>query len=112
MKNTFFFLLGFAIMSYTAHAQWARLDLPSGQYQDIFFSTEKTGFLVGDSGMILKTIDDGVTWRKIEIETNAHLKSVHFPSENVGYIVGDSVFLKTADRGKRGRCKEKGNFGE
>jgi photosystem II stability/assembly factor-like uncharacterized protein len=84
----------------SAHAQWMRLDLPSGNYRDIFFPAEKTGFLVGDSGMVLKTVDDGVTWRKIEVGIKSNLKSVHFPSAKVGYIVGDSTFLKTVDGGE------------
>ncbi|MES2767230.1 MAG: YCF48-related protein [Bacteroidota bacterium] len=100
MKKILFAALVFILSGMAAHAQWTRLDLPSGSYRDIFFSAEKTGFLVGDSGMVLKTMDDGVTWRKIDVGVKSNLKSVHFPSANVGYIAGDSVVLKTMDGGE------------
>ncbi|MES2767229.1 MAG: YCF48-related protein [Bacteroidota bacterium] len=95
-------LLGFLLLitSLSAEAQWVRLDLPPGTYRDIHFSTQKTGFLVGDAGMVLKTVDDGVTWQKIDVGIKSNFKSVHFPTAKVGYIAADSVVVKTIDGGE------------
>ncbi|MES2767228.1 MAG: YCF48-related protein [Bacteroidota bacterium] len=110
MKKLLTAIIVFVCCTFVSEAQWTRLDLPSGNYCDIFFSAEKTGFLVGDSGMVLKTVDDGVTWRKIDVGIKSNLKSVHFPSANVGYIVGDSAFLKTVDGGERWEVQKDSNF--
>lgn len=63
------------------------------------------GYIVGDNGTILKSIDQGMTWS--DISTNAYiltkknqkderinLTSLHFINENKGFIIGEKNLLK------------------
>jgi len=70
-----------------------------------------TGFVVGDSGTILRTTDGGMTWVKLNSGVSALLYAVHFPQDNtIGYAVGgwwgdwpssdSGVILKTTDMGE------------
>ncbi len=59
-----------------------------------------TGYIVGDSGIILKTTDSGSTWRFCRSGTGDNLYSVHFVSRDTGYAVGaNGVILRTTDGG-------------
>ncbi len=58
------------------------------------------GFAVGDGGTILKTIDVGLTWAKLQSTTTANLHGVYFVDPAKGFAVGDSgILLATSDSG-------------
>jgi hypothetical protein len=65
----------------------------------------QTGYVVGESGTILKTTNGGVTWTIQNSGTTYHLKSVHFPSNGqTGYVLGGyyvmtGIILKTTNGG-------------
>lgn len=62
----------------------------------IDFLNDNKGFIVGDDGVMLKTVDAGETW--IEMPGFGYtLFSVNFPDMNTGYAVGPSIILKTTD---------------
>jgi photosystem II stability/assembly factor-like uncharacterized protein len=66
----------------------------------IYFTDINTGYAVGDSGAILKTINGGATWIKDSSGTTIPLTSVYFPDANVGYAVGWwGIILKTVNAG-------------
>lgn len=64
------------------------------------FATYVHGVIVGDSGLIATTYDQGGTWTRVEGSTVERLRSVAFADETVGIAVGDNAtILRTADGG-------------
>lgn len=58
------------------------------------------GYVVGDSGIIMKTTDGGFNWIRQSSGTTLSLNSVFFTDINTGYAVGDSgLIIKTTDGG-------------
>jgi|GEM_PF-5082529 len=67
---------------------------------DMHFPHESIGYTVGKSGHILKTIDNGDTWTKIDAENiQEDLTSVFFVDKDTGYVSGSYVGYKTSDGG-------------
>lgn len=66
-----------------------------------FASGASTGYAVGNSGVILKTVDGGLNWTRQSSGTKNALLSVHFPVDaSTGYASGWSgTILKTTDGG-------------
>lgn len=64
-------------------------------------SGTSTGYVVGNSGVILKTTDGGLNWTRKSSGMNNALLSVHFPVDaSTGYASGWSgTVLKTTDGG-------------
>jgi photosystem II stability/assembly factor-like uncharacterized protein len=59
-----------------------------------------TGFVVGDTGTILKSTDAGGTWTPLTSGTSNALHGVYFLDPNEGVAVGDSgTILRTTDGG-------------
>ena len=80
----------------------------------IHFVNEKTGWVVGEEGLISKTTDGGTTWVNQNSGTEAQLKSVFFIDENNGWAVGqhysDKAIYKTTDGGINWRELSTGLF--
>src|SRR4029450_12530441 len=58
------------------------------------------GFVVGDSGTILKTTDAGATWAPLVSGTTTTLHGVYFLDANEGVAVGEQgLILRTTDGG-------------
>ncbi len=74
--------------------------ITNGQYPDIQkidFPTNEIGYACGKN-FILKTIDGGETWNKIDVDYD--FKTLDFPTELIGYAAGkDSTICKTIDGG-------------
>ena len=61
---------------------------------------ENTGYVAGEGGIILKTVDGGTNWTSLSSGTSNSLYSIYFPGANVGYAVGSGgTILKTSDNG-------------
>jgi photosystem II stability/assembly factor-like uncharacterized protein len=59
-----------------------------------------TAISVGELGYIIKTIDQGVTWQKLDAQTTNTINDVSFTSEQTGWIAGNlGVIKKTTDGG-------------
>ncbi|HPS62547.1 MAG TPA: YCF48-related protein, partial [Bacteroidales bacterium] len=82
--------------------QWQWLNpKPTGSYlRDICFTGPATGYIVGDYGTILKTLDGGLTWHLKESGTQAHLNSVFFINQTKGFAVSYGTILKTTNSGE------------
>ena len=65
----------------------------------VYFTDTSTGYVVGGSGIILKTINGGTTWTALTSITNNDLISVYFTDTNTGYAVGAYTIVKTIDGG-------------
>ncbi|MCB0259603.1 MAG: hypothetical protein KDE62_07780, partial [Calditrichaeota bacterium] len=60
----------------------------------------ETGFAVGWSGRILKTVNGGANWTTLTSPTSAYLYDIDFINSEMGMIVGwDGTCLGTADGG-------------
>lgn len=66
---------------------------------DISFGSNTTGFVVGDSGVVLKTTNTGYNWNSINANTNLNLISTYFINSDTGFIVCARKVLKTSDGG-------------
>ena len=91
------------LASTSVYADWSILN--SGTSNDLkavdFPVDENTGFVVGNSGTILKTIDAGNSWSVSKSQTNSHLLDVDFIDNFTGYASGiNGILLKTYDGGQ------------
>lgn len=66
----------------------------------VHFVNEKTGWAVGNTGVILSTTDAGKTWTPQESGTTEMFNSVYFANKTTGWAVGNKgVNLSTTDAG-------------
>ncbi len=108
MKKFYFFFLALIIMN-GAMAQWIPQNSGTTKnLRSVHFTDANTGYAVGDSGTILKTINGGSNWEIQSSGITYDLHSVYFPSVSIGYAVGGAsiggvggfgVILKTIDGG-------------
>ena len=70
--------------------QWQNLNFPQNKnINDVSFNEKEIAFVVGDSGMFLKTKDNGATWQSIDSKTASNLQSIFFIGQT-GYLAGNS----------------------
>jgi photosystem II stability/assembly factor-like uncharacterized protein len=81
-------------------AQWVQQNSGTTKgLNSVYFTDMNTGYAVGDSGTILKTIDGGSNWEIQSSGITYGIISVHFPSTDFGYAIDGSSILKTANGG-------------
>ena len=98
MKKRFVFLF-VMFASNLVNAQWfQQVSGTTANLNSVYFINDSTGFVVGDSGVILKTNNGGLNWLSQNIGTSIYLFSVFFTDQNTGYTAGPSLF-KTTDAG-------------
>jgi photosystem II stability/assembly factor-like uncharacterized protein len=74
--------------------------IDSSVLNSVHFPDKNTGYVVGDSGAILKTTDGGTNWMFQSPGTTLDLYSVYFTGQYTGYAVGDDgIILKTTNGG-------------
>ena len=95
---------GYAVGYKTTNAglSWTPMPLVLfyGPLRQIVFINATTGFIVGD-GIMLKTIDAGVTWSALSgLPSSYYNRSIFFTDANTGYIATSTgTILKTTDAG-------------
>jgi len=65
-------------------------------YKKASFPTNEVGYVVGLYGSVLKTVDNGDTWQKIQKGSTlggTRLRDVQFVDENKGCIIGDNGLI-------------------
>ncbi|OOP56200.1 MAG: hypothetical protein AYP45_10410 [Candidatus Brocadia carolinensis] len=76
-------------------------DLNMSDFQGIYFVDSKFGWVVGESGIILHTVDGGVNWNSQISRTTERLNAVQFLDVNQGWAVGGGgTILHTVDGGE------------
>ena len=66
---------------------------------DVVFADDKTGWVVGRHGVILKTIDGGNVWVRQESNVETALFGVSFVDSNTGWAVGEINTILHTDNG-------------
>jgi photosystem II stability/assembly factor-like uncharacterized protein len=90
-----------------------------GSWETVYFSTQElfgidftqdgVGYAVGNHGVILQTLDGGVTWSSLDSGVTSVLRAVDFPTETSGTAVGDSgIILRTENAGASWTAQESG----
>jgi len=65
----------------------------------VHFINEKTGWIVGDNGLICKTTNNGKTWKRIQINLEEAFNDITF-IDNDGWLIGENgIILHTKDAG-------------
>ncbi len=101
LKSIYFAFLPVFFSSLSVVGQWSPVD--SGTTSNLngaILLDLGTGFVVGDTGAILKSTDAGATWTPLTSGTSATLHGIYFLDPNEGVAVGDSgTILRTTDGG-------------
>lgn len=95
-------LLAFLTLSTTiVSANWSAVSSNTTENLNaVHFSSTDTGYTVGSTGVILRTIDGGKNWSTQVSGTTETLESVYFVSNKLGFTVGSSgTILKTTNSG-------------
>lgn len=82
------------------YGQW--IEQNSGTTENlnkVKFVSADTGYIVGDNGTMLKTIDGGNTWNPLNIGSSENLTSVCFLDNEIGFVSGAGFISKTDDGG-------------
>jgi photosystem II stability/assembly factor-like uncharacterized protein len=82
---------------------WAKLSSGSTTrvFLSVWFTSDDVGYVVGDSGTIMKTADGGQHWAALNSGTRNVLYSICFPTPDIGYACGASgTILKTVNAGQ------------
>jgi photosystem II stability/assembly factor-like uncharacterized protein len=56
--------------------------------RSVYFIDHKEGWVVGDEGVILHTLNGGKTWHRQATGLRSSLRSVHFLTPDIGWVVG------------------------
>ena len=79
---------------------WKRQDSNSfNELYAAYFIDRHTGWVVGQLGEILHTLDGGKTWKFQQSGTQANLNKVYFADANHGLVVGDEGVILTTING-------------
>lgn len=100
MKTFFTILL--ITCSVMAYSQWHFINpKPLGySLNDIHFVTTDIGYIVGNKGTVLKTLDGGENWEVLPQTVYKTFLLVWFCTPNIGYVVAESgIIYKTTNGG-------------
>lgn len=93
----FVFIIGFE-----AHSQsdWKQTLATTDSLNDVRFVNADTGWVVGNSGRIMHTMDGGKNWHTQNSTTSYNLRSIFFVNDSTGWIAGNgNVVIRTKDGG-------------
>jgi photosystem II stability/assembly factor-like uncharacterized protein len=106
MKNLLRILFFFFLVTQVCFAQWYQQNNKTTKNLNaVTFIDDNSGFVVGDSGIILHSTNAGAIWEQQTSGTTVHLNDVLFINESNGWIVGGSwpgqgnILLHTTDAG-------------
>lgn len=70
-----------------------------GIFRTVYFQNATTGYCVGPSGTMIKTIDAGQLWNQLNTGTIQQITDVYFSDAQIGFIVGDNGMLRKTSNG-------------
>ena len=102
------FLLIFVQTTVFSQGTWTRVNVPTNQYlKSVCFVDSLYGWISGDSGTIIHTIDGGNTWIHQATQTNNEIPVVFFLNRNLGWAASynsdtspyGTILMKTTNGG-------------
>jgi photosystem II stability/assembly factor-like uncharacterized protein len=89
------------VFSTTGSVVWNADTVSAGRLYDVLFLGDSVGFLVGDSGLVRKTVNAGETWSNVSSPlTSQSLRAIVFRNSSSGWIVGTrGTLLRSTDGG-------------
>lgn len=97
---------GWVIRSSDAGQSWERLMLTGDFFTDVHFPDANTGYICGNNGSILKSVDGGLSWRYLREggaagRRNKGFRALWFSTVDTGWLLGDGgIFWHTENGGK------------
>ncbi len=97
-----------------AQGSWNRIEVPTQQFlRSVYFTDSLTGWAVGDSGIIINTIDGGDNWVIQESNTYNDIVDVFFLNSQLGWASSfnyselpyGTLLLKTTNGGNDWICE-------
>jgi len=103
MHRLFFRLLFLLLFSYgSTYGQWEEIPFGSGQFwNEVFFVDNDHGWITGQTPLVLRTIDGGVTWLTTNLPgaTFSANRDICFLNPTTGFVSGEDGVWKTNDGG-------------
>lgn len=66
----------------------------------IYFTNETNGVVIGDDGAFLYTTNAGESWQQVpDAPEDVDYNSISFPTRTTGYVSGEGALLRTTDGG-------------
>lgn len=99
------------VFAQTTNAEWTKLNSKTLAWlQDIYFISEKKGWIAGSDGTFLETADGGESWRQAAKFTSDTIRQVYFSDDQNGWLLCErsvynrgsnfpSYILQTSDGG-------------
>lgn len=101
----FVFAFGFGFVKpVSAQESWnlARTGDPD-DFITVFFTDSKRGYVAGDNGRFLFTVDGGKNWQRQFVYTEDNINEIYFRNDDDGYLVAGKKLFITRDGGKSWR---------
>lgn len=94
-------LIVFVILcSLSVKGQWTKLNSTNSKdLNSVHFIDDKTGWVCGDSGVIMKTADGGTNWNSYNVSDLFNLLSIRFYDSLKGIVVGTKSVIYTTEDG-------------
>ena len=101
MRQFLFCLILFFSFSIIGYSQNWKI-LQQNSPAEITFSNDSIGFICGQKGRILRTMNHGNTWDSIATKTTKDLHTIIFVNPDSGFVAGDyGTILKTSNTGNK-----------
>lgn len=99
MIKSYLSFLGILLLALTTHGQFQTCNSSTTKsLKDIYFFDAITGIAVGDSGVIVRSVDGGLNWSTVMTNDTVSFTRVKFFDSSTGIAVGSDIF-KTMDAG-------------
>ncbi|CAM1371377.1 exported hypothetical protein [Tenacibaculum litopenaei] len=81
--------IGAAAPQTSISKEWKKYDLGTREkLNTVYFVNENLGFIAGNKGLLYKTVNGGVDWKKLTTGVNHDLVSISFNGKNRGVVNG------------------------
>lgn len=116
-RNAIFLILLSIFLTQNFYGQEGWTTVRSEETDDfttVYFTDSKRGYIAGDNGKFIHTVDGGKTWQKQFVFAEDNINEIYFRNDDNGYVVAGKKLYITADGGKSWKDEiiyEPGTFG-